>query len=109
MARSFDETMYHDGIVFHAASGTVAPNAELCSGFCVAAITRASGAGRSWQKFARNFARSTKRKPRESGTSAALSGGSGNFLPAAGRGSLASGGNAATEQSEFAFRWLAAG
>ncbi len=88
--------MYHDGIVFHAASGTVAPNAELCSGFCVAAITRASGAGMSWQKFARNFARSMKRKPPESGTRAALSGGAGNFWPAAASGSFASGANAAT-------------
>jgi len=39
MARSSEETMYHDGIVFQAASGSDAPKTEPFTGFCVAAIT----------------------------------------------------------------------
>jgi hypothetical protein len=47
IARSCFATMYHDGLVFHATCDTLAANADAAIGFCVAARTAASAAGRS--------------------------------------------------------------
>jgi hypothetical protein len=51
-------TRYHDGIVFHAACCTDAPNVLPMIGFCVAAITRASAGDTSLAKTSWNRARS---------------------------------------------------
>src|SRR5437899_1837990 len=75
MALSSCDTMYHDGIVFHAAWSGAAPNTLPMIGFCVAAKTRVSTSGRSAAKTAWNCAGSTYRKPAASGLSAAPRGG----------------------------------
>src|SRR2546428_11772378 len=56
MALSSCDTMYHDGIVFHAAWSSVAPNTVPMIGFCVAAATRVSATGTSAAKSSWNFA-----------------------------------------------------
>ncbi len=56
MALSSCDTMYHDGIVFHAAWSTDEPNTLPMIGFCVAAATRVSATGTSAAKSSWNRA-----------------------------------------------------
>src|SRR5712671_3534136 len=62
MAWSSVETMYHDGLVFHAAPDTWAANADALMGPWTAAARRASDSGRSEPNFL-NASSESVRKP----------------------------------------------
>src|ERR1051326_4113083 len=96
MAWSSCATRYHDGMVFHAASGTEALKAAPMIGFGAAARPAAPAPGTPAAKSSWNFPASTYRKPAASGLSAARSW-FGYFSPKAPIGSFAPRGEAGGE------------
>jgi hypothetical protein len=96
IASSSWDTMYHDGLVFHAAADTLASNAETLIGPCVAATTRASFAGKSDPKCFTTASVGKVMKPWLSTIGAVSAGGGGYAFPSSLTASPRSGPKAAT-------------
>src|SRR5664279_2244784 len=73
--RSFSETWYQQGSFLQPALVTCPSKQDTESGFCVAAIIKASVGSTSPQKFSANISRSIQRNPYLSGRMAAAPGG----------------------------------